>query len=85
MFNYLRNSKYTSKKINKIYSEYLYTGLHGVLMRYCHRQLECKLPERNFKKILEKERWKGEERRIEEKRRREGQREWRRREVLFFF
>ncbi|MDC1476157.1 class I SAM-dependent methyltransferase [Pelagibacteraceae bacterium] len=53
MFNYLKNSKYTSKKINKIYSQYLYTGFHGFLMRYCHRQLECKLPNKNFKKILE--------------------------------
>ena len=53
MFNYLKNSKYSSKKINKIYSDYLYTGIHGVLMRYCHRQLETKLPNKNFKKILE--------------------------------
>ena len=53
MFNYLKNSKYSSKKINKIYSQYLYTGFHGILMRYCHRQLESKLPDRNFKKILE--------------------------------
>jgi len=53
MFNYLKNSKYTSKKINKIYSQYLYTGLHGVLMKYCHKQLESKLPNKNYKKILE--------------------------------
>tara|TARA_B100000029_G_scaffold432527_1_gene444780 strand:- start:6413 stop:7096 length:684 start_codon:yes stop_codon:yes gene_type:complete len=53
MFNYLKNSKYSSKKINKIYSDYLYTGIHGILMRYCHRQLESKLPDKTFKKILE--------------------------------
>ena len=53
MFNYLKNRKYTSKEINKIYSQYLYTGFHGKLMRYCHRQLECKLPDKKFKKILE--------------------------------
>ena len=53
MFNYLKNRRYTSKKINKIYSQYLYTGFHGMLMRYCHRQLESKLPDKKFKKILE--------------------------------
>ena len=53
MFNFFKNSGYTSKKINKIYSQYLYTGFHGVLMRYCHRQLEYKLPDKEFKKILE--------------------------------
>lgn len=53
MFNYLKNKKYNSKKINKLYSDYLYTGFHGFLMRYCHRQLEEELPDRNFKKILE--------------------------------
>ena len=49
MFNYLKNRGYTSKKINKIYSQYLYTGFHGMLMRYCHRQLESKLPDKKFK------------------------------------
>ena len=53
MFNFFTNNRYTSKKINKIYSQYLYTGFHGVLMRYCHRQLESKLPNKEFKKILE--------------------------------
>ena len=53
MFNFFTNNRYTSKKINKIYSQYLYTGFHGVLMRYCHRQLESKLPNKKFKKILE--------------------------------
>lgn len=53
MFNYLKNNKYTTKKINKIYSQYLYTGFHGFLMRYCHRQLESKLPNKKFNKILE--------------------------------
>ena len=53
MFNFFKNSGYTLKKINKIYSQYLYTGFRGVLMRYCHRQLEYKLPDKKFKKILE--------------------------------
>ena len=48
MFNFFTNNRYTSKKINKIYSQYLYTGFHGVLMRYCHRQLESKLPNKEF-------------------------------------
>ena len=53
MFNYFKSRNYSSKKINKIYSQYLYTGVHGILMRYCHRQLENKLPDKKFKRILE--------------------------------
>ena len=53
MFNFWIKNKYTEKKINNLYSQYLYTGVLGSLMKYSHRELEKKLPERNFKKILE--------------------------------
>ena len=53
MFNFWKKSNYTAKKINSLYSQYLYTGLLGSLMRYCHRELEKKLPDGDYKKILE--------------------------------
>lgn len=53
MFNFLRNKKVSNKKINKFYSQHLYTGLNGILMRYCHRQLEEKIFNKKHKNILE--------------------------------
>ena len=53
MFNFWKKNKYSPKKINNLYSKYLYTGILGSLMKYCHRELEKKLPARNYKKILE--------------------------------
>lgn len=53
MFNFWKRNKYSEKKINNLYSEYLYTGILGNLMKYCHRELEKKLPDKKYKKILE--------------------------------
>jgi SAM-dependent methyltransferase len=53
MFNFWKKNNYSAKKINNLYSGYLYTGVLGSLMKYCHRELEKKLPDRNYKKILE--------------------------------
>lgn len=53
MFVFLKKKKISTNKINKIYSSHLYTGLNGLLMKYCHSQLEKTLPYGNYKKILE--------------------------------
>ena len=39
MFNFLEK-KISNIKIDNIYNQHLYTGLNGILMRYCHRNLE---------------------------------------------
>ena len=53
MFVFLKKKKISTNKINKIYSSHLYTGLNGLLMKYCHSQLEKTLPYGNYKKVLE--------------------------------
>jgi len=53
MFVFLKKKRISTNKINKLYSSHLYKGLNGLLMRYCHSQLEKTLPEGNYKKILE--------------------------------
>jgi len=53
MFVLLKRKKINTSKINKIYSNHLYTGLNGLLMSHCHKQLEKTLPYGNYKKILE--------------------------------
>ena len=53
MFNYLKTKKLSNKQINKIYSQHIYGGMSGYLMRYCHKQLEKNLPNKKYKKILE--------------------------------
>jgi phosphatidylethanolamine/phosphatidyl-N-methylethanolamine N-methyltransferase len=53
MFVLLKRKKINTNKINKIYSAHLYTGLNGLLMNHCHKQLEKTLPFGNYKKILE--------------------------------
>ena len=53
MFNFFKKNKISNKKIDKIYDQHLYTGLNGILMRYCHRNLEKTLPNKEFKKVLE--------------------------------
>ena len=53
MFVFFKKKKISTNKINKIYSAHLYTGLNGLLMKYCHSQLEKTLPYKNYKKILE--------------------------------
>ena len=40
MFVLLKRKKINTNKINKIYSAHLYTGLNGLLMNHCHKQLE---------------------------------------------
>ncbi|MDC0472831.1 class I SAM-dependent methyltransferase [Pelagibacteraceae bacterium] len=53
MFNFFKKRNINKKQINKVYSQHLYTGINGVLMRYCHRQLEEKLPFRKYNNVLE--------------------------------
>lgn len=53
MFKFFKKKRISQSKINKIYSSHLYTGFSGFLMRYCHKQLEKKLPPGRYKKILE--------------------------------
>lgn len=53
MFEFYKKKKIKISKINDIYSHHLYTGISGILMRYCHRQLERSCPKKNYKKILE--------------------------------
>ena len=53
MFVFFKKKKIGTDQINKIYSAHLYTGLNGLLMKYCHSQLEKTLPYGNYKKILE--------------------------------
>jgi phosphatidylethanolamine/phosphatidyl-N-methylethanolamine N-methyltransferase len=53
MFVFLKKKKISNDKINKLYSSHLYKGLNGLLMRYCHSQLEKTLPNGSYKKILE--------------------------------
>ena len=55
MFEYYKNNNKKNSNINKIYSQHLYTGLIGVMMKYCHRMLEVSFPSNNNKrtKILE--------------------------------
>ena len=53
MFNFFRKKKVTNKNIDKIYNQHLYTGLNGILMRYCHKNLEKTLPNIKCKKVLE--------------------------------
>lgn len=53
MFQYYKNKKIKPRQINNFYSQHLYSGINGVLMRYCHRELEKTSPDKNSKKILE--------------------------------
>ena len=55
-------SNYPGKKKSKItmpydnwnsYSDYMYVGLIGLLMKLCHSKLESNLPKGNYNKILE--------------------------------
>jgi hypothetical protein len=48
MFNFFKK-----KKIWGIYSDHLYSGLSGILMKYCHKKLENSLPKRKYDNILE--------------------------------
>jgi phosphatidylethanolamine/phosphatidyl-N-methylethanolamine N-methyltransferase len=53
MFEFFKSKNIKPKKINNFYSQHLYTGINGLLMRYCHKQLEESNPITNCKKILE--------------------------------
>ena len=53
MFNFFRKKKISNIKIDNIYNQHLYTGLNGILMRYCHRNLEKTFPKIKCKKVLE--------------------------------
>ena len=53
MFKFFKKKNIKAKKINNIYSQHLYTGLNGILMRYCHNELEKTNPKKDCKKILE--------------------------------
>ena len=53
MFNFFRKKKISNISIDNIYNQHLYTGLNGILMRYCHRKLEKSFPKIKCKKVLE--------------------------------
>ena len=40
-------------KLNSLYSNHIYKGLNGFLMRYCHRKLECFKKKEKYSKVLE--------------------------------
>ena len=41
------------KKLTSSYSEHIYRGINGIVMRYCHRKLECFKGKEKYDNVLE--------------------------------
>ena len=40
-------------KLNLLYDTHIYKGINGVIMRYCHRNLECFKGKEKYNNVLE--------------------------------